>query len=260
MTCENPDASRYDRQVRFAPLGEAGQQRLARARVLIVGAGGLGSNLAEHLGRAGVGLLRLVDDDPVELVNLHRQHLYTEADVQAGLAKPLAAAERLRRINSQVRVEPVLGRLEAGNALELLDGMDLALDGTDNWPGRFIINDACVKVGTPWVFAGVVAAEAVTMTIVPGRTPCLRCVYESPPPPEASPTCRDVGVLGPAVGMIAAWQAAEALKLLCGRADAINPDLVRFDLWGNRIQRMRLPGAQANCPCCGQRCFEFLAS
>jgi len=253
--------ARYARQTNYAPLGREGQERLGRSRVAVIGAGGLGSALCDQLCRAGVGYLRLVDDDRVELVNLHRQHLYTEEDAAAGELKATAAARHVGRINSQVRVEPVVARVSAGNVLELIDGVDLVLDGTDNWPTRFCLNDACVKRRTPWIFAGVVAGEAVTMNILPGRTPCLRCVYDEPPPPGASPTCKEVGVLGPAVQMIAAVQAFEAIKFLSGRSEAMSRSLTRFDLWTNRIQQIDLAAAAAglDCPCCKQGRYDFLA-
>ncbi len=251
---------RYDRQIAYQNFGPAGQKRLAAAAVLIVGVGGLGSALAEQLGRAGVGRLRLVDDDRVALDNLHRQHLYTEADAAAGRSKAVVAAEHLGRINSRVAVEPVVERVDRRNIDRLTEGVDLVLDGTDNWPTRFLINDVCVKRGLPWVYAGVIAAEATTMTVVPGDTPCLRCVYESPPPACSSPTCEAIGVLGPAVSMITGFQATEAVKLLIGRTDAISRALVSFDLWANRVGSFDVArnAAIADCPCCKHGIYEYL--
>ncbi|NLF30843.1 MAG: HesA/MoeB/ThiF family protein [Planctomycetes bacterium] len=249
---------RYDRQVAYAPFGPAGQRALAAARVAIVGAGGLGSALAESLARAGVGRLRLIDDDRVAWDNLHRQHLYTEADAAAGRPKVAAAAERLAAINADVRVEPVEARLVAANAGDLLDGADLVLDGTDNWAARFLLNDACIRDGRPWIYAGVVGGEAVTMSVLPGRTPCLRCVYDGPPPPCTEPTCRAVGVLGPAVHVIAGLQAFEAIKLLSGHPDALRATLLRMDLWTNDIRQLDLAAPLADCPCCRRRRFDFL--
>ena len=247
-----PDSTprrRYDRQIAYAPFGPAGQRALAAARVVIVGAGGLGSATAESLARAGVGRLRLIDDDRVAWDNLHRQHLYTEAD---------AAAGKLATINRDVRVEPVETRLDAANVAALIDGADLVLDGMDNWASRFLLNDACVRGSRPWIYAGVVGAEAVTMTVVPGRTPCLRCLYDGPPPRCTEPTCRAVGVLGPAVHVIAGLQAVEALKLLTGHLDALRPTLLRVDLWTNYVRRLALAAPAADCPCCVGRRFDFL--
>ncbi|MFW6146076.1 MAG: HesA/MoeB/ThiF family protein [Planctomycetota bacterium] len=249
---------RYDRQMAYAPFGPAGQRALAAARVVIVGAGGLGSAAAESLARAGVGRLRLIDDDRVAWDNLHRQHLYTEADAAAGRPKVVAAAENLAAINSDVRVETVEARVDGANVADLLDGADLVLDGTDNWAARFLLNDACVRESRPWIYAGVVGGEAVTMTVVPGRTPCLRCLYDGPPPPCTEPTCRAVGVLGPAVQVIAGLQAFEAIKLLTGHLDALRLALLRVDLWANDLRRLDLSAPADDCPCCQGRQFDFL--
>jgi len=251
---------RYARQAIFAGLGPAGQRRLRAGRALIVGVGGLGSWVAELLTRAGVGTLRLVDDDKVDLTNIHRQALYAEADARAGRPKVLAAADRLKQINADVAVDPIPHRLDKGNIAALAEGMDVIVDGTDNFASRFLMNDYAVKHGRPWVFAGVVGAEAQTMTVVPGRTPCLRCVKQSPPPPCADPSCRTQGVLGPAVAAVAAIEAAEVLKILAGRLDAVSPFLLKLDLWTNAVQRIETAPACAavDCPCCKRKDFEFL--
>ena len=222
---------RYHRQTVYANLGLAGQRRLASGAVLIVGVGALGCAAADALARAGVGRIRLVDDDVVTLENLHRQTLFDEADAAARTPKVLAAQRRLARVNGDCRVETAAVRLTAANAAELADGMDLVVDGTDNFATRFVINDLCVRDGRAWVFAGVVGAEAQTMTIVPGRSACLRCVFDAPPPVCQDPTCRSAGVLGPAVMAISGLQSMEALKILAGRTDAISPYLTKFDLW-----------------------------
>ena len=245
----------------FAPLGPDGQRRLMAARAVVVGVGGLGSWTAELLARAGVGFLRLVDDDRVELANIHRQGLYDQADAEAGRPKVQAAAARLQAINSKVTVEPVEQRLTAANVESLAGDVDVIVDGTDNFPTRFILNDFAVKTGRPWVFAGVVGAEAQTMTIVPGRTACLRCVYDEPPPPCMDPSCNAAGVLGPAVAAIAGIQATEALKLLAGCAEQASKWLLKLDLWTNQLQRIDAAAAAAAgppCPCCKENAFDFL--
>lgn len=252
---------RYDRQMVFEGLGPQGQRRLAGGRVLMVGVGGLGCTVVDLLARAGVGFLRLVDDDAVTAENLHRQVLYDEQDAAERKPKVIAAAERIARINSQVKVEPIVARLDAHNAEPLAEGIDVIVDGTDSFPARFIINDLAVKRSLPWVFAGVVGSEAQTMTIVPGRTPCLRCVLESPPPPCQEPTCRSAGVIPPAVVAVAAIQAAEVMKLLSGHVEAISPWLVKMDLWTNAMQRVNVTEAcaGAECRCCKRREFDYLA-
>ena len=251
---------RYRRQMVLRDLGLAAQKRLMAGRALIVGVGGLGTWTAELLARAGVGFLRLVDDDRVELTNIHRQALYDESDGAAFLPKPLAAAKRLREINQTVRVESVEARLDWRNIAGLAGDVDVILDGTDNWPSRFLVNDFAVKHGKPWIMAGVVGTEAQTMVIMPGRTPCLRCVLDAPPETCTADCCRTTGVLGPAVAAIAAFQAAEAIKILAGRPEAVNPNLVKFDFWQNTVQQMRLqrPTGGAACVCCGEEEYEFL--
>ena len=251
---------RYDRQVIFQQLGPRRQRQLARGAALIVGVGGLGCAVGDVLARSGVGMLRLVDDDSVSLVNLHRQVLFDEADAAAGSPKATAAAARIAQINSQVRVEPLVQRFGHTNAAALAEGVDVIIDGTDNFPTRFVINDLAVQGGLPWIFAGVVGAEAQTMTIVPGRTPCLRCVFDRPPPPCVEPTCRTAGVLAPAVVAVAALQAMEAIKILAGAVEEISPYLTKFDLWTGQLQRidLRQACAKTDCPCCKRRDFEFL--
>ncbi len=175
--------ARFQRQIAYAPLGTEGQKRLAAGKVLILGVGGLGSWSAELLARAGVGLLRLVDDDKVDLTNIHRQGLFDEQDASAGTPKVHAAASRLARIYGRCKVEPIVARADRSNVAELAKGVDLVLDGTDNFATRFVVNDYCVKAALPWVFAGVVGAEGQVLTIPPGGRPCLRCVFDQPPPP-----------------------------------------------------------------------------
>lgn len=254
------DFTRYSRQMFFEPLGLSGQRAMASGRVLVVGLGGLGSWTAELLARAGIGSLRLVDDDKVELTNIHRQAFYDEIDAKAATAKVDAAAKHIARINSSVAVEPVAVRLDADNIESLADRVDVILDGTDNFATRYLINDFCVKHGRSWIFAGVIGAEAQTMTIVPPRTPCLRCVLETPPPPCSDPNCRSHGVLGPAVSAISSFQACEAIKIVTGKLDTISPYLLKIDLWRNQQQRIDVCaiGPGPDCICCGHKSFEFL--
>jgi len=216
--------------------------------------------VADLLARAGVGRLRLVDDDSVCPENLHRQVLYDQADAAAGTPKVEAAARRLSQINSDVHCEPVATRFDADNAEELAREVDVIVDGTDNFATRFVINDLAVRDGVPWVFAGAVGGEAQTMTIAPPRTPCLRCIFDSPPPTCVDPNCRTGGIIAPAVVAVAAIEAAEAMKILAGRSQDVSPTLTKFDLWGNLIQRIDLAEAcrEVDCPCCKRHEFEFL--
>lgn len=254
-----PGPGRYARQTIFPAIGEAGQRALGEARVLLVGCGALGTHVADTLVRAGVGFLRLVDRDFVELHNLQRQVLFDEDDQARGVPKALAAAEKLRRVNSTVTVEPIVDDANAGNIAALIDGVQLIIDGTDNFETRYLLNDAALRAGRPWIYGGVLASYGMTMTILPGETACLRCTFPDPPPPGEAPTCETAGVLGPAVALVAAFQATEALKLLVGARDAINRDLLAVDIW--RLTVDRLPAArQGDCPACGDgpRSYPFL--
>lgn len=230
------------------------------SRALICGCGALGSVLANTLARAGVGHLRIVDRDFVELNNLQRQVLYDESDVAAGLPKAVAAEQRLKTINSQIEVEAVVTDLDHTNISQLLQGVQLILDGTDNFETRFLLNDASVKFGIPWVYGGCIGAEGQTMTILPGETPCLRCLMQEAPPPGTTPTCDTAGILGPIVNVIASWQAAEAIKILSGHRDSINRTLTVVELWDNRVRQIKLDSLLENqdCPTCGRREFPWL--
>ena len=259
MTATAPDLRRYARQMIHPAIGEAGQRALAGSRVLIVGCGALGTHVADTLARAGVGFLRIVDRDFVDLHNLQRQILFDEDDLARGLPKALAAAEKLRRINSTVAIEPIVDDANAGNIAALLDGIDLIVDGTDNFETRYLLNDAAARANLPWIYGGVLATYGMTLTIVPGETACLRCLFPEPPPPGAAPTCDTAGVLAPAVALIAAIEATEAIKILVGAREAINRELLALDVWHLSVDR--LPAArQADCPTCGDgpRSYPFL--
>jgi len=251
---------RYARQMRFAPMGEEGQRRLLAARVLVVGCGALGSVLASTLARAGVGTLRLVDRDFLELSNLQRQTLYDEADVASGLPKAIVAQQRLRRINSEITIEAQVVDVTPRNIGMLVDQMDLIMDGTDNFETRYLLNDAALRWSVPWIHGGCLGAIGQTMTILPGETPCFRCVHPEPPPPGTAETCDTAGILGPIVNVVASVQSCEALKVLAGQRAAVCRELQVFELWENRLRQIKLDALRqrAECPACGQRKFEWL--
>jgi molybdopterin/thiamine biosynthesis adenylyltransferase len=251
---------RYARQIRYAPLGEQGQRRLLASRALVCGCGALGSVLANTLARAGVGHLRIVDRDFLELNNLQRQVLYEESDVAAELPKAIAAAEHLRRINSQIEIDSIVADVDAANIMALCDGVDCIVDGTDNFETRFLLNDASLSTKIPWVYGGCIGAEGQSMTILPGETPCLRCLMSEPPPPGTTPTCDTAGILGPIVGVIASLQACEALKILSGNRDAVSRSLTVIELWDNRVRQMSLASLrdEHNCPACDRGEFSWL--
>lgn len=226
------------RQIRYAPLGLAGQERLATGKVLVCGCGALGGMLANTLVRAGVGLVRIVDRDFVEINNLQRQMLFDEDDVAAQLPKAVVAAERLRKINSEVQVESVVADVNSTNIELLGDGVDAIVDRTDNFETRFLLNDFAVQRGIPWVYGGCLGADGQTMTILPGETPCLRCLMAECPPPDTMPTCDTAGILSPIVGVIAS---IEAIKILSGHRDAVSRHLTVVELWGSRIRQVTSP-------------------
>jgi molybdopterin/thiamine biosynthesis adenylyltransferase len=250
---------RYSRQIRFAPLGEAGQHRLASARVLIIGLGALGTVAADQIVRAGVGFVRLIDRDFVELSNLQRQSLFDEEDIRNNLPKAVAAEAKLRRINSAVQIEAMVDDVNPSNIEDVLEDVDLVLDAVDNFETRFVLNDACAKHGKPWVYAAAVASYGLVMPVIPGTTPCLRCLLGSLPAPGTSPSCETSGVLAPATHIIASMQVAEALKLLTGNLDADNIRLTAYDVWSQRFQRIDVgKDSMMTCPVCAEGKFEYL--
>ena len=252
--------SRYARQMRYAPLGVEGQRRLLASRALVVGCGALGSVIANTLARAGVGKLRIVDRDFLELNNLQRQVLYDEDDVAAELPKAIAARNRLVKINSQIEIEAIVADVDHANIEQLLAGVDCLVDGTDNFETRFLLNDAAVKLGIPWVYGGCLGAEGQSLTILPGQTPCLRCLMPEPPPPGSSPTCDSAGILATIISVIASLEANEALKILSGHPEAISRFWTVMDLWDNTLRQIKLDGAKAaDCPCCVGRDFPWLS-
>ena len=252
---------RYVRQSRYAPLREEGQRRLLAGRALVCGCGALGSTIANLLVRAGMGTVRIVDRDFVELSNLQRQVLFDEEDARLGTPKAVAAAEKLRRINSTMTIEPVVADVNPANIEELCEGIGVILDGTDNFETRFLLNDVSVKNGIPWIYGGCVGAEGQTMTILPGETPCLRCLMETCPPWGSTPTCDTAGILGPIVGVIASIQAMEAIKISSGNRAAASKTLTAVDLWPMRIRQIDVTKVRdaADCPACKKREFPYLA-
>lgn len=264
MMADNQPASiesRYSRQIRFPGIGDAGQQRLGRSRALIVGCGALGSVIANTLARAGVGRLRIVDRDFVEKTNLQRQVLYDESDVENGLPKAIAAAEKLKRINSEIDIEAIVADVDALNIESLCQDVDVILDGTDNFEIRFLINDASVRYSIPWIYGGCLGADGQTMSILPGETACLHCLMlDGPPPPGTTETCDSFGILSPIINVIASIQSCEAIKILSGNRDAVSRQLSLFSLWENDVRQMDLSRLrdQVDCPTCKRHQFDWL--
>src|SRR6185503_9462597 len=254
---EDPVVSRYAKQVLFGPVGKEGQERLGRSRATVIGLGALGSTLANHLVRAGVGFVRMVDRDFVELDNLQRQVLYDEDDVKANLPKAAAAAAKLARINSEVTLDPRVCDVNYANAEDLVRDVDVVVDGTDNFETRFLLNDACVKHARPWVYGGCVGSYGMIMAVLPGEGPCFACLVGDLPAPGTSATCDTAGVLNTAVSIVASFQANEALKILAGRREALAGGLQTLDVWQNTSQLIRVPRSPA-CPVCVKRGFRHL--
>lgn len=251
------DREKYSRQILFQPIGAEGQVKLLQSKVIIIGCGALGTAQANALARAGVGRLRIVDRDFVEESNLQRQILFDEADAAANLPKAIAAERKLKSINSGIEIEGVVADAESRNIEELVRGFDLILDGTDNFQTRYLINDVALKFGIPWIYGAVVASYGVTMTVLPGQTPCLACVF--PKPPEGMhDTCDTVGVIAPAVAWTSAIQATEALKILLGCEEELHGSLLSYDIWTNRSSSI-MPHFDPRCRACVARDFVHLA-
>ena len=253
----NQDMTRYARQMIFPPIGEEGQRRLLDSRVTIIGVGATGSILADRIARAGVGHLRLIDRDFVELNNLQRQLVYDEDDVTAVLPKAVAMAHHLRRVNSTIAIEDIVADVSATNITGFIADADVVLDGTDNFTTRYLINDACVKLGKPWVYTGVIATYGMSMTIRPGETACLHCIMGELPAPGTVPTCDTAGIIGPIVSLMGSIAAAEALKLLVGKG-TLNSGMIHVDLWDDSFDKFDLGGPRPDCPTCGQHDYIFL--
>ena len=252
------DDDRFSRQIRVAAIGEAGQRRLRDATVLVVGIGATGTHVADTLCRAGVGALWLVDRDIVEASNLQRQVLFTEEDARAGTPKAAAAAARLRAINSRCEVTAWVDDC----SVDFLDGLPrrpgLVLDGTDNFPTRYLLNDWCARNGVPWIYAGAVGTEGAAM-VVPAAGPCLRCLWPVPPATGDAASCETAGIVAPAIAAVTAFQSAEALKLLVGAAPARG--VFTCDVWRGSYQLLARAAEPApECPVCRREAFPALVA
>jgi len=242
------DLRRYSRHLLIPEVGLAGQEKLAAARVLVVGAGGLGSPVLAYLAAAGIGRIGIVDDDTVDVTNLQRQILYATADV--GAPKAATAAERLRALNPQIAVDAFPVRLNASNAREIVRLYDVVVDGTDTFGARYLINDAGVLEGKPVVYGSIFRFDGQVSVFAPPAGPCYRCLYPEPPPAELVPNCAEGGVLGVLAGIVGTWQAAEALKLVLGIGTPLIGRLMLVDALDARVREVRLARDPA-CPLCG---------
>lgn len=254
---KNP-INRYSRQERFIPIGAKGQVKLKESKVVVLGAGALGSTIINHLVRAGVGYIRIVDRDFVELSNLNRQLLYDEDDAKAYMPKVEAAKKKAEAINSEVEIDAVIADITSSNIESFVSGMDIILDGSDNFELRFLINDAAVKQGIPWIYGACISSQGLSYAIIPGKTPCLQCIMPNPPKPGQLATCDTAGIIGPAAVISASVQSAKALKLLVTRDYEAKQSMVSFDVWSEEYKTLDLIEKRDSCPCCAGKNFTFL--
>jgi adenylyltransferase/sulfurtransferase len=250
MSLNEDQIERYSRQILLPKVGGKGQEKLLAAKVLVIGVGGLGSPVAAYLAGAGVGVLGLVDSDSVELNNLHRQIVYSTDDV--GKKKAEAAKARLERVNPDVKVTAHTLRLTSDNIMDVIKDYDIIVDGTDNFPARYLINDACVLAKKPLVHGAFFRFEGQAMVIKPGEGPCYRCMFSEPPPPGAVPSCQEAGVLGALAGVIGLIQATETLKLILGIGEPLVGKLIIFNSLDMGFRKVNVP-KDKNCPVCGEK-------
>ena len=253
-----PMQTRYARQTVLKEIGEAGQRMIGASTVVVIGLGALGSNSANLLARAGVGALRLVDRDVVDWTNLQRQSLFDEEDAAHSLPKSEAAARRLKQVNSSISYEAVTDDINAGNVERIVAGATVVIDGLDNFYTRALVNQACVKHAIPWIYGACLGTFGNAATVIPGVSACLNCLLPEVAQATTPPlSCETVGVLGPIAAWIAAWQSAEAIKIIVGKTDAASTCLVHFDLWNNDFSALPM-ARDAECAVCGQRKFDLL--
>jgi len=241
--------ARYSRNILLADIGIAGQEKLFAAKVLVVGAGGLGSPVALYLAAAGVGTIGIADADVVDLSNLQRQIIHFTADV--GKPKVESAAEKMRALNPDVTVRPYHAYLQAGNIRPIIRDYDFVVDGTDSFAAKFLINDACMLEGIPFSHGGILRFRGQTMTVLPGRSACYRCVFTAPPPADSVPSCSQAGILGAVGGMLGTIQAAETLKFITGAGDLLTNSLLTFDARDMSFRKVRVR-RNTRCGVCGE--------
>ena len=250
MAFTDDQLERYSRHLILKEIGVRGQKKLLAARVLVIGAGGLGSPAAMYLAAAGVGTIGIVDDDVVDLSNLQRQIIHGTGNV--GMPKVESAAETVTSINPDVTVKPYHIRVSAGNIAELIAGYDVIVDAADNFSTKFLINDACVLAGKPYIYGGALRFEGQLMTYVPGRGPCYRCIFRDMPAAGEVPSCKEAGVLGAVVGVIGSMQSVEAVKLILGVGKPLTARLMTFDALAMTCRAVPLPEREPDCPVCGE--------
>ncbi|MEW6245871.1 MAG: molybdopterin-synthase adenylyltransferase MoeB [Nitrospirota bacterium] len=248
MNFTDDQITRYSRHILLPEVGGKGQKKIAQAKILLVGAGGLGSPAALYLAAAGVGTIGLIDSDVVDLSNLQRQVIHHTPDV--GRPKVASAREKIQALNPDVSVETYEDRLTSKNALDVVKGYDVVIDGVDNFPAKFLINDACFFADKPLVHGGILRFDGRVMTIIPGKSACYRCVFKNPPPPGLVASCQEAGVIGVLAGIIGTLQATEALKLVLGIGRPLTDRMLDFDARRTAFREIRTR-RNPNCPLCG---------
>lgn len=255
---ERDKLERYRHQILYGGIGEDGQKSILQGHVTVVGCGALGSMSAMTLARAGVRHIRIIDRDFVEMKNLHRQILYDENDANRFIPKAIAAAEKLKTINTDIHVEDFVSDLNYLNIEELLNGTSVIVDGTDNFETRFLLNEFSVKRGVPWIYGGCVGSYGLSMNIIPRKSPCLKCIFEKSPPAESMETCDTTGVIPTVAYMIASLQSTEVLKILSGNSSALNRGITKVDVWKGTFQNIELGKPSKECDVCGHKNFPLL--
>ncbi|MEW5807633.1 MAG: ThiF family adenylyltransferase [Acidobacteriota bacterium] len=246
-------------QILFRGIGEEGQDKIAEGRVCIVGCGALGTMVAIGLARAGAGHIRIIDRDFVELKNLHRQVLFDEEDVRKIMPKAAAAEKKLRKANSSIHVEGIVSDLNHLNAEELLKNILVIVDGTDNFETRFLINEFSIKHSIPWIYGAAVGSYGLTLDVLPGESPCLKCIFETSPPPGLLATCDTAGIVPSVTSVIGSIQCVETLKILSGNGAKLNRFITAIDVWEGTFQRIKLVKERHDCPVCDAKVFPLLA-
>jgi molybdopterin-synthase adenylyltransferase len=245
-------SERYSRQILFSPIGQNGQKKLMKSRITVIGCGGLGSNITNNLARAGVGFIRIIDKDKVELSNLQRQFLFDERDVELKTPKALAAKDKITLINQDIKIEAIVDEVNNKNILEYIKDTDLLLDGTDNFNTRFLINETCAKNNIPWIYGSVAASYGMVCNILPGSGYCFKCIFKELPPDYVGASSSNVGILNSAVSAIASIQTTEALKFLTGNYNFMIKGLVILDVWDLSMEIIEVEkDKNSKCPVCG---------
>lgn len=248
---------RYEKQMLFGEIGQEGQKVLLNKKAVIIGCGALGTVISNNLARSGIGHLRIVDRDYIEISNLQRQILFDEEDIEANMPKAAAAEKKLNKINSSINIESKVVDVNSKNIQELCQGMDIILDATDNLQTRYLINDVAIKLNIPWVYGGVIGSSGMVHSVIPHQTPCLRCMFPEIPPVGAIETCDTAGVLNSITSMVASMQSIEAIKILLDKKDSIVKGLLFMDIWNNDFEMIDFQ-IDENCIVCGEKQFEFL--